>query len=197
VDNLKGKILLASMIAMLTILAFSPAANAAVNISISGYLDKPNYMPGDTVTVTFSVYEGGSDTINLANVTIVYPWYNIMWGGNQTIDANNAAIAQGKSWNSTATFTIPTDSRAISGYVTIYYYAVSGSTVYKSSASASTLYLHVSSVPYYSSIQNMDQLITLFTVQAVLIIVSALIIAAAIFLSTRSPKVAWKAEEKE
>ncbi|HVP92785.1 MAG TPA: hypothetical protein VMS94_03485, partial [Acidobacteriota bacterium] len=66
---MKGKILLASMIAALAILVISPAANAAVNISIHGYADKTSYMPGDKVTVTIFLYEGGTDTINLLNIT--------------------------------------------------------------------------------------------------------------------------------
>jgi hypothetical protein len=180
----------------LAILAFAPVANAAVSISVYGYTDKTNYMPGDTVTVTVSIYEAGTDTIILKNVTIVFPWYSIIWGGNKTIDAKNAPIAQGESWNFTTTFTIPTDGRALSDSITISYYAVSGSTVYQNSVSPSSLYLHINSVPYYFSFENMNNLVTIITVEAVLIIVSALIIAAAIFLSARRPKTTWTAEQK-
>jgi hypothetical protein len=42
----------------------------------------------------------------------------------------------------------------------------------------------------------MDKLVTLFTVQVVLLIVCTIIIAATIFLSARKPQVTWKAEEK-
>jgi hypothetical protein len=197
VDNLKGKILLASMIAALAILAFSPAANAAVSINVNGFTDKTSYVPGDKVTVTVFIYESGTDTINLKNVTVIYPWYSILWGGNQTINANNAPIAQGESWNFTATFTIPTDGRASSGYIDIHYYAVSGSNVYENTVSANMLYLHVSAVPQSVSLQNMDNLVTLMTVETVLIIISAIIIAAAIFLTAHRPKVSWTAEQKE
>jgi len=38
--------------------------------------------------------------------------------------------------------------------------------------------------------------VTLFTIQAVLLIVCTVIIAATIFLSARRPQVTWKAEEK-
>lgn len=193
-DNLKGKILLASMIAALVIFAFSPAANANVAISVYGYTDKANYNLGDTVTLTFFIYEAGTDQIVLANATVVYPWYSRIWGGNQTINANNAVIAQGKNWNATAKFTIPTDGRANTGYITIDYYYTFGSTLFQGSSS---IYLRVNSVPTYLSLQDMDQLTTLLTVQAVLVIISAIIIAAAIFLSAHRPKVSWTAEQKE
>jgi hypothetical protein len=183
------------MIAALAILVFSPAANAAVSISVYGYTDKTSYKPGDKVTVTVFIYEAGTDTINLKNVTVVYPWYNIIWGGNQTIDAKNAPIAEGESWNFTATFTIPTDGRASSGNIGISYYAVSGSNVYQNTVSSSYLYIISASFP--ASLENMDNLVTIITVETVLIIVSAIIIAAAIFLSGHRPKVTWTAEQKE
>jgi hypothetical protein len=43
----------------------------------------------------------------------------------------------------------------------------------------------------------MDQIITLFTIQVVLLIVCTIIIAATIFLSTRRPQIMWKTEEKQ
>jgi hypothetical protein len=195
VDNLKGKILFASMIVALAILAFSPAANANVAITIYGYTDKTNYNPGDTVTLTFFIYESGTDQVVLANATVRYPWYSKIWGGNQTINANNAVIAQGKNWNATVKFTIPTDGRATSGNIVIYYYYTFGSTLYYDNFPP--VYLHVNSLPTYASLQDMDQITTLLTVQTVLLIVSALIIAAAVFLSARRPKVTWTAEQKE
>jgi hypothetical protein len=158
-------------------------------------------MPGDKVTVTIFLYEGGTDTINLLNITINYPWYSILLGGNQTIivPSAQAGIAQGKNWNFTASFTIPTDGRAASGSLGISYYYRVGSLLYHDTAFfvPQSLYLHINSVPTYASVQNLDQLTTLLTVQTVLLIVSALIIAAAIFLSARRPKVTWTAEQKE
>jgi hypothetical protein len=199
VNNLKGKILIASMIAALAILVLSPATHASTNISVYGYTDKTNYNPGDTVTVTVFIYEAGTDTINLINVTVVYPWYSIIWGGNQTISAHNYAISTGGSWNFTATFTIPTDGRASigSGSTTISYYYKVGSTVSQGSATPDSLDLHINSVPFYMSLANMGTLITVIMVQAVLLIISALIIAAAVFLSKRRPKAEWKEEAKE
>jgi hypothetical protein len=196
VDNLKGKILLASVIATLIFLAVSPAANAAVSITPYGYTDKTSYNPGDTVTLKLFIYEGGTDTFNLINVTVVYPWYNVIWGGNQTIDAANAPIAQGENWPTTVTFTIPTDGRARTGTIGIDYYYRVGSTV-THIGPIGLLTLYINSVPIYASLQDLDQLTMLLTIHTVLLIVGFLIVTGAIFLSTRRPKTAWKAEERE
>jgi hypothetical protein len=198
VDNLKGKILIASMIVALAILVLSPATHAFTSISVYGYTDKTSYNPGDTVTVTVFIYESGTDTVTLINATIIYPWFNITYpwhSANQTINAKSVSILQGASWNFTATFTIPTDGRASSGSIEIYYYYKVSGTLYHDFAYP--VDLHVNTVPAYIAIENMGTLATIVMVQTVLLIISALIIAAAIFLSARRPKVEWKAEAKE
>jgi hypothetical protein len=47
------------------------------------------------------------------------------------------------------------------------------------------------------SLEDMDKIITLFTIQAVLLIICTIIIAATIFLSVRRPRVTWKKEAAE
>jgi hypothetical protein len=195
VGYLKGKILLASMVIALAILVSSPAANAIASVSVYGYTDKTNYMPGDSVTVTFYVYNYGPDQIVLANVTVIYPWYNILWGGNQTINANSFVIAKGKSYNNTATFTIPTDSRASSGdMIDFSFVYMIGSTTYTGSGSIN---FPLTSGATALSLRDMDTLATMLTVETILLIIGALIIAAAILLIKRGPKAEWKAEPKE
>jgi hypothetical protein len=182
------------MIIALAILVFSPAANASATTTLYGYTDKTSYMPGDTVTVYFYIHNYGPDQIVLANVTVIYPWYNIILGGNQTIDAKNAVLTQGKNWNSSATFTIPTDGRASGDTIDFSFAYVIGSTVYTGSGSVNfPLISGVTALP----LNIMDNLVTVLTVETVLLIISALIIAAAIFLSKRRPKTEWKAEAKE
>ena len=197
---MKGKILIASMIAALAILALSPATHAAAGINVYGYTDKTYYNPGDTVTLSVFMYEAGTDTLNMINATVVYPWVNSTYpwySDNQTITAKSIAISQGESWNFTATFTIPTDGRALtaSSGIEIYYYYKDSGVIHPGVATPTTL--HVNTVPFLFSLANMDTVITMIMVSAVLLIISALIIAAAIFLSRRTPKVEWKAEAKE
>jgi hypothetical protein len=150
-------------------------------------------MPGDTGTLNFYVYNEGPDEIVLKNVSIRYPWYSPIWGGNETIKDINAVLSEGKNWNTTKTFTIPTDSRAGGSKINLEYTYTIGTAVYTHSDDIS---INLVSAPSYGSIQDMDKLVTLFTVQVVLLIVCTIIIAATIFLSARKPQVTWKAEEK-
>jgi hypothetical protein len=188
------------MIAALAILALSPATHAAATIGVYGYTDKTYYSPGDTVTLTVFIREAGTDTIVMINATIVYPWVNSTcpWlDANQTISAKSIAISQGESWNFTATFTIPTDSRANipNGVIEIIYSFKDSGTVYTIPYNLNVL--HVLAIPSLYTLADMGTVITMIMVSAVLLIISALIIAAAIFLSRRTPKVEWKAEAKE
>ena len=41
----------------------------------------------------------------------------------------------------------------------------------------------------------MDQIVTIFTIQVVLLIICTIIIAATIFLSARRPQITWRREE--
>jgi hypothetical protein len=193
VTILKRKFVLIFMAIALSTLALTTSVKAAANVQIYGYVDKTQYMPGDTVTLTFYIYNYGPDEIVLKNVTIYYPWYSPIWGGNETIKNINAVISEGKNWNTTKTFTIPTDGRAVGSEVTIEYKYTIGTTVYTRSDDIS---INLVSAPDYGSLKDMDKLVTLFTVQVVLLIVCTIIIAATIFLTAHKPQVTWKAEEK-
>lgn len=190
---LKRRFVLILMAIALSALAFTTSVKAAANVSIYGYVDKTQYKPGDTGTLKFYVYNDGPDEIVLKNVTIRYPWYSPIWGGNETIKNTNAVLSKGKNWNTTTTFTIPNDGRAAGSYIHLEYVYTIGTAVYTRSADIS---INVAGAPSYGSLQDMDKLVTLFTVQAVLLIVCTIIIAATIFLSRHRPQVTWKAEEK-
>jgi hypothetical protein len=177
----------------LSTLAFTMPVNAAASVEIYGYVDKTQYMPGDTVTLTFYIYNDGPDEIVLKNATIYYPWYSPIWGGNETVKNINAVLSKGNNWNTTKTFTIPTDGRAAGSKITIEYEYTIGTAVHSGS---DFILMNLVSAPDYGSLKDMDKLVTLFTVQVVLLIVCTIIITATIFLSARKPQVTWKAEEK-
>jgi hypothetical protein len=84
------------------------------------------------------------------------------------------------------TFTVPTDGRGVPTGVSIRIGTNKGYV-----DEGGSYYINVYTAPKY-----MEQVITLFTIQVVLIIVCTIIIAATIFLSARRPQVVWKAEEK-
>jgi hypothetical protein len=80
---------------------------------------------------------------------------------------------------------VPTDGRARSTSVNVMVSTDRGSMMYTDAA-----YIEVSWTPRF-----MEQIITLFTVQVVLLIVCTIIIAATIFLSARRPQTMWRREE--
>jgi hypothetical protein len=189
---LKGKLLIISVATILVALALAPLVSASP--IIDGYTDKPQYKPGETVTLKFWIYNPDAQGIFLKNVTITYPWYNLLWDGNQTIKyTTTVGLLEGQNRSETVTFTIPTDGRAEGGdIVIIVTYESSGSII----QAFGDVPLNVASVPYYSAFENMDRLLMLITVLVVLVILGAIIIAATIYLTMRKPEVAWKAEQK-
>jgi len=177
-------------------LALMSVSNAAPTIVVYGYTDKPQYLPGETVTVKVYIYNYGPDEIVLKNVTVYYPWYNIIWGGNETITGINLPIARDGFWETTVTFTIPNDGRAFGDSIDVSYTYTIGSGVY-TPGRLGEIPFNLASAPSYQSLKDMDKLLTLFTVETVLLIAGFLILAAALFLSARRPKIMWKTEEKQ
>jgi len=174
-------------------------AECVAVIEVYGYTDKLQYMPGETVTINLWVYNKGPDEIVLKNVTVQLPWYSPVWGGNYTVDAQNYVLPKGQSWNTTIrNIEIPHDGRADGGgnIKVIVVYAI-GSTIYTPEFK-NAIHLSVIELSYtYTSMENMDKLLTLLTVLTVLVVVCTIIVAAVIFLSSRRPKAIWVEEEKE
>lgn len=179
------------VLAMLMMLTFMQPAECAATINVYGYTDKRKYSPGETVTLKLWVYNEGPDEVVLKNITFYVPWYSPVWGGNYTISAGNAVLGKGQNWTTTKTFTIPEDGRAYGGSI-----KVEGVYTIGSAAYTFTRYPCSMDVPtaYEYSLANMDKLLTLITVQAVLVIVCTIILAATIFLSMRRPKVVLEEE---
>jgi len=198
---LEKKTLLPLLIILMA--AFMPMliqkAECVAVIEVYGYTDKLQYMPGETVTINLWVYNRGPDEIVLKNVTVQLPWHSPVWGGNYTVDAQNYVLPKGQSWNTTIRdIEIPQDGRADGGgnIKVIVVYAI-GSTIYTPEFK-NAIHLSVIEPSYtYTSMENMDKLLTLLTVLTVLVVVCTIIVAAVIFLSSRRPKAIWVEEEKE
>jgi hypothetical protein len=195
VKNLKEKLLLVSVAVILIALASAPMAQAFPTVNVYGYTDRPQYKPGETVTLKFFIYNWGPEDIILKNVSIFFPWYSPLWGGNTTIKTINVALTQDQNWTPAQTFTfmVPTDGRSVGGNIQIDFVFTFGDDAYSRSDS---IPLSVASAPGYLAFENMDRIVTLFTVLVVLVIVCTGIIAATIFLSKGRSHVTWKAEQK-
>jgi hypothetical protein len=175
-------------------LAFARPTECVATVTVYGYTDKYYYSPGESVKLMFWVYNEGPDKIILENVTVQFPWHKPVWDGNITIPAANTVLDKGQSWNRNVTFTIPNDGRANNGgpiSVEVVYWI--GGTVYKTKQTACSL--NINPLPELA-LKDMDKLLTLITVQVVLVIVCTIILAATIFLSRRRPKTVFEEETK-
>jgi hypothetical protein len=153
----------------------------SASVTVYGYTDKPFYEPGDTGTIQFWVYNSGTEDLVLKNITIYYPWYNpeAFWDGNTTIVPSAATIiSAGGNWTGTSSFTVPNDGRISSASNSITINVATDKTTQSSSISMS-----LASGPYYSFLQDMDQLQTLLVILVAAIVICTLIIAAALFFS--------------
>jgi len=67
-----GKRAIAAILAMITLMALGQSVHAQ---SITGQVDKASYVPGDSGTLTvFVINMDGTNTLELRNITIYYPW---------------------------------------------------------------------------------------------------------------------------
>ncbi len=155
---------------------------------VMAWTDKKEYGPGESGTLTIVFYNDRSYAVSIEKIFVVFNnWWvyrNGEWEGNQTLTVNEA-VAVNETYETSVTFTVPTDGRADSTTVSITIQTAEAGNIYAYPSVA------VAITPRY-----MDQIVTLFTIQIVLIIVCTIIIAATIFLSARRPQVTWKAEEK-
>ena len=157
--------------------------------TVTAWTDKSEYAPGEKGTLHVVFYNDGASAVTIEEIEVIFTgwraYINDEWQGNQTIEIDQAVVSKG-IYEKEITFTVPTDGRAESTSVDI--------TITTELADISPLwdpYISVAYTPKY-----MEQVVTLFTVQVVLLIVCTIIIAATIFLSARRPQVTWKQAEK-
>lgn len=183
----------------LTILAFSAVllaslVNAQAPKSITAWTDKSLYNPGDSGKLYIALYNPQDSAITITRVVVTFEAWRAfnegVWEGNETIDVNKALVS-GETCLVETDFTVPTDGRAVTTPVEI--------EVYTKEAGIMTLprgeefYIRVSE----AQTSYMNQIVSLLTIQVVLMIVCTVIIAAAIFLATRKPKTMWREEEEK
>jgi hypothetical protein len=190
VENLNKKafaiLTLTAMMLAITPLACSQPAPPTLSV----WTNKTEYAPGETGILYIRYYNGYSSAVTIKKVYIVFTeWRTYIkgkWEGNLTLEANQAVASHDVFQNETR-FTVPSDGRAVSTYVQITIETGEHGTI----GPYSDFSISVPSTP-----RSMDQVVTLFTILLVLVIVSTVIIAAAIFLSARRPQVMWSKEEK-
>jgi len=183
--------------AILSLMLAYPVAANGTEVLIN--LNKRQYAPGEQGTFSITVRNTSENPIEVKNVSIVFgSWmmYTVDgWDelGNQTIDYSDLApIGSNKTVAlEDVSFTVPTDGRATSTYVYVHVYTDKQGLTPQTSP-----YIDVVEPEVLNLQRSLDNIVTLLTLVAILAIISAIIIAAAVFLSGRRPAGAtWQKEE--
>ncbi len=183
---MKGKIALIFTATVVLAMVLASQVNAYPSLAIYGYSDKVQYGPGDSGSIKFWVVNNAADAATIKNVTIRFPWFIPRLGGNDTIKVTGVTLTQGQNYSNTESFTIPSDGRVTgSSSVTITaYFEYSVSNVVYSSDYSSSISLNIAAAPYPTSVEGLQ---TLMTLNIIVILVAAIIIAAAIFMTKHGP----------
>jgi hypothetical protein len=145
---------------------------------ITTWTDKIDYAPGETGTMYIRFYNDRVGAVELSRITIIFgswrAYLNDQWEGNRTIEVDQT-LAENGIYQTDTKFTVPTDGRAKTTSVDVYF-----ETDIPSSPTHWSQTIFVSQTSRYD-----EQVTTLLTVIAVLLIVCTVIIAIPIFLLTR------------
>jgi len=188
-----NKKVFAFIVMTVSMLLLAPLVNAQPE-TVTVWTDKHEYSPGQTGKLYIAYNNIREDPVTIRNITVVFSqWWayiNDAWVGNLTYEPseNEKTIAEHSIRVFEISFTVPSDGRARRTDAEIKVYTNLG---YDQPSLSETPEISVLETPVY-----MEQVITLFTIQVVLLIVCTIIIAATIFLSAHRPQVTWKPTEK-
>lgn len=186
------------MTLILTALSFASAYAQQVQptVNIYAWTDKTSYEPGESGKLTIIIRNDRKDVdLILYNITIRYPWFAYTgekWEGNDTITVGETLFKNGGVKTYSRSFTVPSDGRIIVSQTSII--NVSQILIRVNVDKSPYHYddyasIYIKSISYSMSIDDLDKMVTLLTVQVVLTVVCTIILAATIFLSMRRPKV--------
>lgn len=177
-----------SILTVFMISALFAVASASIE-PITVWTNKQVYVPGERGTLYVNFYNKGASTVEIKNITVTYKswqaYINGNWVGNETFSVNKN-VTSGNVTTLAIPFTVPNDGRAQTTKVDI---EIRTNLGLETKANATTINVSETS-PY------MEQLVTLFTVQAVLLIVCTIVMSATIFLSMHKPSSTVKTEER-
>jgi len=203
-SKMKCFLMIATIAISAIFLASSAYAQVPATVNIYVWTDKPNYDLGEKSILHIVIRNDRTDEdLILQNITITHPWFvytGEKWDGNDTIKPSPPFVLSkngGIVYAINREFTVPSDGRAISGMYggtsQISIEIAVDKSPYRYSRSVP---ININSVPLYMSLEDTEKIVTLFTIQVVLLIVCTIIIAATIFLSARRPQAMWRKEEK-
>ena len=179
---MKEKIALFLLLASTLMASLCVLGQAAPKAETYGYVDKAQYLSGEEGKLKIWIVNEGDDDLILQNITITYPWNSYLpWEGNDSLKKIGAVILIEGNLTYEFDFTVPSDGRALS------YGAITVDVVTDKDDDTAKIPISIANPPVSFNLEDMDNLITLITVQIVVAIIAALIIAAAVFLAGRRP----------
>ena len=173
--NRKMLVLVATIAVLaITVKAYSQSAPPM----ITTWTDKIDYTPGETGTMYIRFYNDRAGDVELNRITIIFggwrAYLNGQWEGNQTIEVNQT-VAETGIYQTDTKFTVPTDGRAKTTLVDVFF-----ETDIPSSPTRWSQTIFVSQTPRYD-----EQVTMLLTVIAVLLVACTVIIAIPLFFLAR------------
>jgi len=189
-----NKRILALTLMCVSVILFVPLTQAGgPSDVVTVWTDKPMYSAGQAGKLYITYNNVRDAPVEIRRITVVFDeWWafiNNAWVGNLTYEPTEViAVTAHTTRVFEISFTVPSDGRATSTSVDI--------KVYTNLPLPDTPDPPKPTISVAEPIFYMEQIVTLFTVQVVLIIVCTIIMAATIFLSARRPQVMWRKEER-
>lgn len=186
--RMKVKFALTTLVAFTLMASLCASANAAAAVQIYGYVDKAQYQSGEEGTLKIWIVNEGDEDLILQNISVVYPWNAYLpWEGNESLEKLGKVIVIDGNTTYEFDFTVPNDGRA-----TPWGGSINVRVETDKDTEVTNIPMSIASPPTSLKVKDMDNVITLFTIQIIIAIIAALIIAAAVFLSGRRSGVAWQ-----
>lgn len=172
------------------------------NVEVVAYTKDTQYRPGEEGTLYIAVLNYKDDPVEIKNITIYYPWYSYVkdvgWTGNDTViplSDEKTLSSNGGKFEKEVVFKVPNDGRILSAFP----FPTTSVIVYDNDGNfleGASIDINIAVPTSHGTIQDIDKMTTLFTIQVILLIVCTIIVAATIFLSARKPPVLLGREER-
>jgi len=182
------KTLLLSLIVLSVIMCIPLVATQDVD-EVTAWVDKPKYILGDRGTLFVAFYNNRDVAVAVKNITLVYMSWRAFaggaWIGNETRTYDVPVSGKNMHLFGDITFSVPTDGRGMNTAVQI---TIGTDHGFESGSAYITVY---ENSPY------MDRIISLLTLLVALMVVSAIILTAAILIASRTAQVVRIKKEEQ
>lgn len=179
-------ILTMTLLSMILFVSSTKVQAAPKEFYIYAWVDKLQYLPGDSGTLHVTIRNDLDDEVYVYNITIIYPWHAYVidhWEGNDTIEIKDSVKRDGGVLNKEFTFEVPKDGKALftSDEIDVVVYTDE----LDEQGPDSPVLISVANPPVHMAVTDMDVWMTSLTVA---IVICTIILAIVFFLSTRGAR---------